>query len=545
MAPRVNWPLPAEKFVLDWIEDNKGPGGKLLQDGESAIQELAENDDFLQLVPMLQRCTPPERLLKITEKLKRMYDEFRLPQYQEPLTTIYKYGVKIFNWDTLGKRYATLYTPEEIETRIQLTTSGTASPPTETSSTPQPGSKRKSPDAETDDRTSKHFRPCNTGTDDGDGHAVIDKTREIPPQSEPVLRREISSDQQRPARTLPALPALQPFDLRNFSTIRPKSKTANLPKATELLERGYERLSSHGAIDGQLREIYDKITEAVKDLVEGSEIGKDQPICFEPESAYPDKLARLMMAVLGYPGDSVRARHVLYQRLQQHKIIGWHVFIRSLLAAAVTRWCLDAGQTKSDAMGEQSIYQSYGNGVVQKVLENFLDPELELVIREKLLVAYIDQNIIPKIQSRAEDMAFRFQTFVELLLPRLATRAQLSRGTEDIIEFPEPESDHPAAFKQSPVQANFDQALISIFKDALHWRAGKDKITRERYTFVFPSMGASYVSEDMFSQKDKDGNRLTAPIVVCLWPIAYRSTRSARDPRNFEDRLRVSKGVVL
>ncbi|KAL6253255.1 hypothetical protein RBB50_000978 [Rhinocladiella similis] len=118
MSPRVNWPLPAERFLLDWIEANKGPDGKLLQEAESALKELAGNDEFLKLVPMLKRCAPAERPHKISEKIKHMYGEFRLPQYQEPLTTIYKDGVKIFNWETVGKRYATLYSPEEVEGRM-------------------------------------------------------------------------------------------------------------------------------------------------------------------------------------------------------------------------------------------------------------------------------------------------------------------------------------------------------------------------------------------------------------------------------------------
>lgn len=141
-----------------------------------------------------------------------------------------------------------------------------------------------------------------------------------------------------------------------------------MPKVSQSLDRGHTDTTLSDAAESELREVFDKITEAVQDLFLKSGLDKDQPLVLQPGSEYPIKLNLLIRLMLG-PEGSPRGGRLLYQKMQREKIIGWTYVIRALVGAAVYSWCLPVPALKRQTLDERHVYPNYGAGIIQKVLE--------------------------------------------------------------------------------------------------------------------------------------------------------------------------------
>jgi hypothetical protein len=339
---------------------------------------------------------------------------------------------------------------------------------------------------------------------------------------------------------------------------------AKLPKFKRLLGDSWDeraQLSEVWKLQAQMMKFYTQIERSVDDYIDSCELDEFQPIVLRPESAYPRDLNALMSLILGGNTGTAEGRRALFQSIRDQKCISYSYFIRSLLIAAVTTWCF------RPAVEEARIYRSYGGGAIKQVLESCefihtlcpimnvltllaVDPVVEMRLRQKFLESYVKLEIEPQIPHKAKDMARIFQGFVDLILPR-NDPIVFPHQVENVKSCPRTDpnrpstaADPPALFEESGHRINFRQDLYAVFETALQWRAEKDKMMHERYSFSFPCFGDEYHADGMVEEVDSEGNKRARPVILCLLPLLYRAVA-----KNLLDDIglphKAANGIVL
>ena len=180
-------------------------------------------------------------------------------------------------------------------------------------------------------------------------------------------------------------------------------------------------------------------------------------------------------------------------------------------------------------------------------------------LKEELLGEYIDKRVMPDVPAQAARYTFDFQSFVDLLLPRMSTKIFNSdiHGVKSSLQ-----PDGPAAadgkemltpadapgqdrfFQEDPARIKFRSSLIDIFTQAMTWRAGKLKLLHEDYEFQFPCFGDAFETEQVRrtygAAKDPDDRA----VVLGLLPIVRRRIREKVLGQFGEEQV-VGFGVVV
>ena len=164
---------------------------------------------------------------------------------------------------------------------------------------------------------------------------------------------------------------------------------------------------------------------------------------------------------------------------------------------------------------------------------------------------YVDREVKPHIQHKASDMAHQLQTFIDILMPTIPTRA-LAVVIKDVVpcedaisSLPNHATTQADPFKEPMPRINFRQDMKNIFESALKWRAEKHAKIYENYFFRFPSLGSKYVRSNMAEEEvDDDGNPRDRKVILCLWPITYRTVLE-RLMGSFTPPEKIVNGVVV
>ncbi|KAK4948574.1 hypothetical protein LTR10_012578 [Elasticomyces elasticus] len=515
----VKWSPEAEVFLLEWLDKNKGSEGALLQNADTALDGLTADEDFQKCLPGIKALSADERRVKVTARLQWFWRNYRLsPKYDEApytVTTIYTKGVEVLDWEKLGSRYVDLYTSEQLQARKAL-------PPTSTSAG-QTTRKRSAPDdLDQDDNAENRPSPKRLRS------WTINARNEVPNTLD-TSAEEPESREQRRARQNEMLSDLD---------------FGKLPKFRLLLMDEHSHPLLKTDVDFEMKGIYNQMRRAVEEYVRSYDLHESSPVILEPMLAYPPRLNSLLSETLGGVAEDVDSRRMLFQKVQQEVAIGYGYFIRSLLAAAITIWCFRTN------INEKEIYRSYGAGVIQAAFEKVLDPSVEMRLRETLLEVHVERNLKPRIRTQAEMMAFRFQAFVDLLLPKVEEAAP-NPETSEVVSCPWTDPDHPDTtnfpdeyFHEGEARVNFRIDLVSIFERSLKWRAERNKSMHEKYMFNFPALGKPYITKQMWEERDSEGNKRHGGVILCLLPVTFRSVRQDILGK-WEPWQKVGDGIVL
>lgn len=165
------------------------------------------------------------------------------------------------------------------------------------------------------------------------------------------------------------------------------------------------------------------------------------------------------------------------------------------------------------------------------------------------MVAYVEKEIKPLNGSKAREMASKFQTFVDLLLPRLNPRLRVWEK-KDVTGIPGMNPDQlieaaslPDVFEEPGARINFRKDLISIFEDALGWRTETRKNIHEEFFFLMPVVGQAVTTETVH-EVDDEGNPQPVVVALCVWPITYRKVRE-KVTDMFSPFKKVANGVII
>ena len=357
------WSVEAEVHLLRWLDDNKGTEGDLSKDEETAFNTLIADDEFLSHHPGIKTLpTDEEKKQNIHNRLKYFWTKFKLPKYEKApysKTIIYDRGSAVFDWKELEIRYPSLFSDEEF--RRLKESAGLNS-----SATQETGTKRKSLDDQqpADDITAgpPHKRtrsqskiPPNQGPSGSSGQQT-----QVNPATSHQTQQPNSS---RPSRQRPTDRAQRRL---NQQALMSDTDFANLPKIKRLLgnpDNETTRISDQGDIGIALMRIYDDIRRAVEEYLHACKVDADKPVILEPMSTYPAQLHELLARMLGNLDDTVDDRCKLFQHTQTDSRVGYELFLRSLLAVAVTYWCF------RDEVVEDNVYRAFGGGLIKHVFE--------------------------------------------------------------------------------------------------------------------------------------------------------------------------------
>ncbi|OCT50476.1 hypothetical protein CLCR_06970 [Cladophialophora carrionii] len=543
------WTLEAEVLLLNWLDANKGADGALRRDEEITLNEFIAGDEFVRQHARIQDYpTEEEKRQHVQLRLRYLWNNFRSPLYAETpfaKTIIYTKGSAALDWNRLETRYRDFYTTEEYQARK-------ASAGLATTTVGRPSNKRKSREGQdpengtfessAEDSTPKRLRPeggqqpgqtilpsmspveNNSGTESIQNHQPPQLPASIPPPLSGLERR---------ARQDAMLSDLELAKLPKFKRLVGNGISDQINRPTDVMK-----------LETQWMKMYTQVEQTVEAYVRSWGLDSLHPVVLAPESAYPRKLNHLVSLMLSGSMVRVEFRRETFQSLRDNTAITYSFFIRSLLIAATTEWCL------RPHVEEARIYKSYGGGVIQQVLGSCVEPVVEARLRQQFLETYIEREIKPHIPSKAKDMATTFQGFVDLIMPRQNTPYPLYPVC-DVKSCPRTDPirpDMPArefTLLEEPVdRINFREDLRNVFETALQWRAERDQTMFERYDISFPSLGDEYVASQMVEEEDSEGNKRARPVILCLLPVLFRSF-SRRILGENERPKKVVSGIVL
>ena len=372
-APRLDWTADGLKLLLKWLDDNKGPNGRLRQGDGTVV------DDFLKScrepVPVNHTFTGDVPVKKVQDKIRRIWEECRLAKYKakefkDYTLTFYNEGSAGLDWNSaaLLKKLEGCYTQEELEARrSDNTTASKRSLQDEEAShgdlEPQQTSKRQRLTKSNDDQAVAASKSADFAIDveslepvpgpepvRGEGPATTHQAKE-PRESGPVDSTQTQAVQ----------------DPVHVSTTTHDS-TRNMPKLQKLLEELRDVVESDGLTKEShimtcMDTIKDEAWSAVDPYLKHSELADKQSVIIESAHAHPHELNTLLGLALGGRPTSRDDRRRRFEALQEVENIGYSNFLHSLVAAAVFNWCFEA-MPKQD-----EVFEDIGAIAIGKALE--------------------------------------------------------------------------------------------------------------------------------------------------------------------------------
>ena len=366
----LKWPNTAIKRMLKWVDDNKSQKEK-----DVAIEELTAHlrPGFLNDYNLNDN----DQQSRVEGKLMRLWKKYRLPVHKDlQYTALLEQGVELLDQAELGADFGDLFASEG---PVDQTAAANTSP----STVSQAGTKRKFDDAETPGEALEdgHQSPKRAKSTEGtrsekpavstadspdlalvkggakDTLAALETQTGVfePPQERTSIEKEVVPDTHAQTTTIDS-PPLQADNNPKAATGNiaaetnkeplsqqpPKpQKTKKVPQIpSELLQENKVRFTLDKEINFDMNKLLEKVGGAVDEYLESTELVNYQPVILDPLLAYPHELNEVLKMVLG----SASIRDMRIQRfnaLQQIKNVGYASFIRSLLAATITRWCFE------------------------------------------------------------------------------------------------------------------------------------------------------------------------------------------------------------
>lgn len=358
--PRLKWTSEANLFVLEWIDKHSGEEGGLCKDEDATIDSLVAEDAFADQHKGMERfSTDEDKRDHIRSKLQEFWNDYKqLPKYEQApytKTTLYKKGTTMFDWFKIEAVYPGALSDEEFKSRKER---AGFSPSTRS------GKRKRSEDQEEPENPASPKHPRVEGQDGPVQASTASSSHTINNSEQQNALSGTVSNSQAPKLRLP--PRDRAERRVNQEAMLSDLEFSKLPKMKRLLGRytGDEEseLTFEPDIGGALLKIYAKVKTAVEAYLQDSELHLYQPVVLEPLFAYPRELRSMLTNILGNTAESSDDRSHLFQALQDQGTIGYSLFIRSLLAAALETWCLGT------ALSEQRVYNSHSGGLIEQVL---------------------------------------------------------------------------------------------------------------------------------------------------------------------------------
>ncbi|OAG36634.1 hypothetical protein AYO21_09194 [Fonsecaea monophora] len=537
----LQWTPAAEKLLLEWIEQNKGPDGTLRQNFELALDEMAAHlHDQFSSTPQLGTVVLKRR---INDKLRRMWNKYRLAKYETTpfaATTFFDEGVAALDHEKLGPGFADLFSSEEPRDLAQSADNNPCP-------AINPGEKRKAEDPVSssdpnDCSPSKRAKSTDsvssarsvTSTSSSDSLLQIttqdadEPEAEIPLYASAVLTPEVqpntvhgtaSQAQIQPARDIPLAEPQAYLETEDATSPRPADAAVNrspLPqnppghKILEALEfwedhqpRMAELLVSAGGAAGPYL---------------GSLGMTEQTVLLDPRIIYPVQLKRLLETVV-----PTRYRRDFEALQRRTNTVDWVSFSSSLIGAAVTSWCLNRSPCWQDFFSDSLKH------MFEEVHEKCLAPVVAANLKERFWAKYVDRHFLPQNQTNAENMATQMAQYLDILLPksekhflpRYVTGVWWCQPTDPLTAT---DGATVSDFFQEPVErGRLRENLTELFKFALDWRMGECKSINSYFDFRFPSFGDAYSLERKIHSCA--GGKVEGYVCLGLTPIVKRQVR--------------------
>ena len=168
------------------------------------------------------------------------------------------------------------------------------------------------------------------------------------------------------------------------------------------------------------------------------------------------------------------------------------------------RWCLEP-----PAESESDFFANLGRGTVQDAMEELLPETVRSQLKQRIETLYIEKYVEPSLESRAWDMAFNFDGFLQYIVPESTPRSDWetivigARQTPDadrrVVDFSYDSYGH--------WQLAWLEALKKIFRGALQMRADLEKrLDRERLDevvrFEFPEFNGRPQMQEAVAQSN-------------------------------------------
>ncbi|OQU97392.1 hypothetical protein CLAIMM_03326 [Cladophialophora immunda] len=542
----LQWTPTAERLLLEWVEQNKGPDGTLRQNFELALDELATylHDQF----PSAPHLSAIALKSRIRDKLRRVWNKYRSAKYQTTpftATTFFDEGIAALDEEKLGSNFANLFPPEQPQDHLASADNSSPSPS-------QQGAKRKAeeaPDSNLDagdcssPKRVKSTEPARSTTpesssddslqiatndvDEPETEILINTNTGMSPEGHSNVVEEVtpageitpSIASEAFVETETAVPPLAGADLPEDWR-----QTSMMSKMKKFYEGHYEKMrfllddAATPQNDILLRGVMDRldldIELAVSSFVDNAGVPPTQPVFLDPMFIYPDELEYLLSEVI--PKDRRREFEALQR--SHTSAISWKDLAHALVAQAVTEWCL------AKIPDQYLFFHSSLKDIFEEVHEQYFDPVVVAQLKEKLWTRHIDKQVLPHTRAKAEQMAAQALQYLELLLPR--STGFFSSKCLTGVKWHGPIDQLPPNKEGAPVpdplqepaeRAEFRDKLISIFESALNWRTEVCKNLNVDLNFTFPAFGDAYSRERMCGHSE--GGMIGGRVYLALTPV--------------------------
>ncbi|KIW31693.1 hypothetical protein, variant 3 [Cladophialophora immunda] len=596
MVRSINWPPLAQRALLEWIDDHKGPQSALIQNYKQAIAELTkslrtqfgDNASFSKGLVLSQ----------VEQRINYLWKD-RLNSFQSSaLETFYRDGTLALDWDKLGHRpIARAYTKDEIASfkgkGVPSTTAATDRSRASDDEEPiradkrrrtdngsenrsdsererQEGRRRKSPSNDVRkepesqvDRSHSDQNPRNIGppTVGNDVTHIMSTDNMTPTQQEEPSSRTLEP-RHRDKRTRRLSAGF--IEVRTKVPVQRRNQVDNGDEKGPLFDLSYLDRSRYNALhppvptdlmESEMGILEHGIFSTIAVYADALSIPEDQPMILDTRLRYPDEcrlLFDLMLGLDSFRGANSRSETFLAFQQSRTSLID---FLRSFVGCALTNWCL------SWPSNPTSYFRGLDDGTVDTVLKEAFTPEIEAEVRQRLWEEHMSVHKVPTIENKAHHMASTLLAYIDMLIPNDPPERRPSEHT-DVCRLPEDDPtqnssqpDGPAPpLRESPDRKALRDSLVTIFKNGLKFQIQMFKNLNAEYVVLWPRFLRPYErklnrarrARGSSADTDADAGEPKKPVVrLGLMPLIQRRTRGYIHHAKWSEFQLVTKGSVL
>ncbi|KIW82356.1 hypothetical protein Z517_05383 [Fonsecaea pedrosoi CBS 271.37] len=517
MTKSINWPPLAQRALVEWIDDHKGPQGALIQNYTQALTELVK----CLRTKFQDNASFSKGLLvsNVEQRIKYLW-QYRLESCQSSaVETFFRDGIEALDWDKLhDKPVARAYTKDELASfkkkGNRSTTATTDYYESSNDERPRRADKRRRTKNGPEDQahSTREQRADRRRKSPVNGSAKEPEPqndqRQPNPNSRGVGSTTFGNNMPSAGRTHNMAPIQQ--DKLPGPGLRPNASTdlSTLP----VLMRG-EADSGDGpffdmdAFDRDISTNTDDILQEnlivwamsgiearIKSIIcyyfEASDIPQSQPIILDTKLQYPDECRAIIAAMLGIGlhDEANRQAETVVAFLQTQTDVG--DFLKSFIGKAVTKWALQP------AVYPRAWLAELGEGVVESVIKHSFVPELGEAVRRRLWNEHLNSKVIHTVESEAHHMGAMLLAYIDIVL----RKEPLDKGTfwdPDVYGLPlrEPrkELSRPSPrLQESLKMASIRRSLNDLFRDALEFQIHLTRRLHEDWIIWWPEFQEPY-----------------------------------------------------
>ena len=309
-----------------------------------------------------------------------------------------------------------------------------------------------------------------------------------------------------------------------------------LPKGSGPIPGGPEPQSS---IPTRMNYLHSHMHRCVKNLLFDLGIDEDhEPVCLNPKLTYSVELAELLAMVIGAE-DLYDLKEKLNNFFSKtaHNVIPLSTFLRSLVGAAVTKWCLEP---PPEGIDFETYMSNLDGGSIRAAMGYLFPDEVQARAEKEIFRQHLLLVVKPEIDNKAKEMAGHFVQFLPFLIPSELPSIYEHR---DIVHWPEehfpnarppPPADPPSLLskegRRRGAKTLFRSDLEMVFQTALTERIDLAKDLNGEIQFRWPDCRSAIQIINKLNEKDVQ----TPPVVIGLLPSV--------DQRNITYGRREAKG---